>query len=106
QGLAFLTILATGLVSVVVKAGPILALARRRLPAAVLDVGRYLPVAVLSAMAFSGVFAPEGALDFSPGNVFVVAAVPTVAVAFLTRQMFPTIITGVATVAILRAFFY
>ena len=57
-------------------------------------------------MAFSGVFAPEGALDFYPGNVFVVAAVPTVAVAFLTRQMFPTIITGVATVAILRAFFY
>ncbi len=98
----YYAILGMGLISIAVKAAPIMLLARRRLSSSVLEVGRFLPIAVLSAMAVSGVFAPGGRLELGAENVFLAAALPTLVVAVVTRQMLLTIVVGILATALAR----
>ncbi len=66
---------------------------------------RYVPAAVLSAIAWPAVFAPGHDLDLSPGNLRILAALVATAVAWRTRSIIATIAAGMATLWLLQAVF-
>jgi branched-subunit amino acid transport protein len=84
---------------------PILLLSRRTLPGAIQRWLSYVPVAVLAALLAPALFAPAGELNlaFTENPVFWVS-IPVFAVAFITRNLFATVIVGMVLIALLRYF--
>lgn len=82
---------------------PMVILTRRRLAPWLEDWLALLPPAVVGALAAQAVLAPEGDLALGWNDPFWLAALPTALVACRTRQLALTVLTGVATVALLRA---
>ncbi len=70
---------------------PAIFLFSRRLPPAIQRLLSHIPAAVFAALAAPPLLAPEGA--FAP-DLSTVAAIPAAAVAWRTRQIFPTILVG------------
>lgn len=97
-----LIIVAMGVVTYVPRVVPLMALANRRLPAWLLRFLSSVPVAVLAAFAAPLIFAPEGTLDVSLGNLNLLAAVPTVIAAVWRRDLLLSVVVGALTVALLR----
>ena len=97
-----LTLLGMMAVTYVPRFLPLWWFSSRPLPPLVAAWLRYVPVAVLAAMAFNAVVLPDGRIDVGPGNLFLWAAVPTVLVAVKTRSLFGSVLAGVATVAVAR----
>jgi len=64
----------------------------------------YVPVAVLAALVAPGLLLSEGQLFLSLQNGFLLASFPTFAVALKTRNMFATILTGMASILAFRVF--
>ena len=102
QQTILLTILGMMAVTYIPRALPVLALARRTLPDAVIRWLGFIPVAVLSAMLVPALVAPEKFLDFSLRNIFLWAAVPTFLVCWKTRSFMGAVVTGMACVALGR----
>jgi branched-subunit amino acid transport protein len=85
---------------------PLFLLARRKLPALLESWLSYVPVAVLAALLGPALFMPGGKLTLQPTlNPFFWAAIPSFLIAFLTRNMFLTVLVGMGSVAALRYFF-
>jgi branched-subunit amino acid transport protein len=82
---------------------PIWWLSSRSIPESVVLWLRYVPVAVLAAMLFPAVMVSEGGLDLELGNLFLAAAFPTGLVAWKTRSLFGSVLTGMTVVALGRA---
>jgi branched-subunit amino acid transport protein len=59
-------------------------------------------MAVLAAMLFPAIATQSSRLHISPQNLFLVAAFPTLLVAWKTRSLFTSVITGVIAVALAR----
>jgi branched-subunit amino acid transport protein len=97
-----LTILLMALVTYIPRALPLLVLAKFSLPKAVIAWLRYVPVAVLSALLFPALLMPDGKLELSLSNEFLVASLPTLLVAWRTKSLFWTVILGILFVAVLR----
>ncbi|MDO9582093.1 MAG: AzlD domain-containing protein [Desulfomicrobium sp.] len=104
QQTIFLTILGMMAVTYVPRALPLLALAQRTLPEAVIRWLGFIPVAVLSAMLLPSLVATDRGLDFSAENIFLWAAIPTFVVCWKTRSFIGAIVTGMACVALGRLF--
>lgn len=81
---------------------PVWFLSSKSLPPLVIAWLRFVPVAVLAAMLLPSLVIADNHLDFSPGNLFFWAAIPTFVVAWKTRSLFGSVITGMAVVAIVR----
>ncbi len=102
--LVFMTICGMGLVTCLPRILPMLLLSGRRLAP---WIGRWLsfvPATVLAALLAPGLFCPEGRLDLSAGNIFLLAALPTFWVAWRFRNFFGTVATGMVVVALARYF--
>lgn len=84
---------------------PILTLSSRPLPAGVVKWLELIPAAVMAALLFPALFAPEGGLHISFQNYFLLAAVPTLLIAVRTGSLVMAILAGMAAVAGLRFFF-
>ncbi|MFW5908898.1 MAG: AzlD domain-containing protein [Desulfosalsimonas sp.] len=84
---------------------PILALSAKPLPAGTARWLELIPAAVLAALLFPGLFAPQGGLQISAQNYFLLAAVPTLFVALRAGSFVWAIMTGMAVVAALRFLF-
>jgi branched-subunit amino acid transport protein len=84
---------------------PVLLLSRRSLPERVVCWLSYVPVAVLSALLAPALFAPSGELNLAIGDnpVFWVS-IPVFAVAFLTRNLFITVLVGMILIALFRLY--
>jgi branched-subunit amino acid transport protein len=84
---------------------PVLLLSRRTLPGAIQRWLSYVPVAVLAALLAPALFAPAGELNlaFTENPTFWVS-IPVFAVAFVTRNLFATVIVGMALIALFRYF--
>lgn len=82
---------------------PLLA-ARRRLalPPLLRAVLDQIPVAGFAVIVVPTVLAPGGELDLAVGNLRVYAALAALAVAALTRSLFPTIVAGMGVLLVLR----
>ncbi len=91
------------LVTFIPRVLPILVLSRRNLPEPVERWLSYVPVAVLAALLAPGLFAPAGELNlsFSVNPAFWVS-IPVFVIAFLTRNLFITVLSGMVLIALVR----
>jgi branched-subunit amino acid transport protein len=99
----WLTVLAAGVLTYASRLSMIGPARRVRLPERLQRSLRFVPAATLSAIVFLEVFRPTGALDLSPLNPRLLAAVVAVAVAWRTKSAFLTIGAGMAAFWLLRA---
>lgn len=104
QQAIFLMILGMGAVTYIPRCGPLLALASRSLPPVAVRWLGYVPTAVLAALLAPSLLVQDGAIQASPDNVFLLAAVPAFAVCVTTRSFFGTVAVGMAAVAAARYF--
>ncbi|NLJ56574.1 MAG: AzlD domain-containing protein [Firmicutes bacterium] len=101
----FIIILCMALVTYLPRLFPILLLSRRKLPPRLKIWLSYIPVAVLASLLGPVLFLADGRLTLHPApNPYFWAALPSLAVALLTKNMFLTILIGMAGVALLRLF--
>jgi branched-subunit amino acid transport protein len=63
---------------------------------------RFVPAAVLSAIIVPGLFDRGGSMDFSPRNPQLWAGILAIAVAWRTRNVLLTILTGMAALLALQ----
>jgi branched-subunit amino acid transport protein len=96
------TILLMALVTVLPRLLPVWLLAGRDLPPLVVAWLRYVPVAVLAAMLAPELLLREGDVDLSWSNLYFWVSIPTLLVAWKTRSLFLTVITGMGGIALLR----
>jgi branched-subunit amino acid transport protein len=102
QRTVFLTILGMAAVTYVPRLLPIWLLSSRDLPRWLVIWLRNVPVAVLAAMLFPAIATQGGELHLSVDNLFLLAAFPTLLVAWRTRSLFGSVIAGILIVALAR----
>ncbi len=100
----FLIILGCAVVTWLPRVIPFMLVRSVQLPDIVLRWLTYIPICILSALVIESLINAEGnivTLDW----LNVLAFIPTVLVAILTKSLSQTVIAGVLTMAILRYFF-
>jgi len=102
QKAIFLTILGMALVTYIPRLLPVWLLSSKSLPKVVVAWLRYVPVAVLAAMLLPAIIVQNDRLDLSLSNLFLLAAIPTLLVAWKTKSLFGSVIVGAVIVAIAR----
>jgi branched-subunit amino acid transport protein len=102
QTLIFLTILGMALVTYLPRLLPVWLLATRKLPEVVITWLRYVPAAVLSALLLPAVLVEGSKLHLAWDNLYLLAFIPTLLVAWKTRSLFGAVVVGMACVAIAR----
>lgn len=74
---------------------PVLAIfSRVELPPVLIRMLRYVPVAVLTAIVVPELFMPDGTIDISTGNSYLIAGLISVGIAWYTKRLLPTILIG------------
>ena len=81
----------------------IASIGKHALPVAVLRFLEFVPVAVLTAIAAPSILVRDGVLGAPWQNARFLAALPAIAVAYRTRNILLTIVTGMAAVWALQA---
>ncbi|MCH5277869.1 MAG: AzlD domain-containing protein [Desulfovibrionaceae bacterium] len=81
---------------------PMTLLADRPMPPGVRRWLSFVPAAILSALVAPDIFLHDGALFLSMDNMFLLAALPTILVAWKTRSLFATLAAGMILVALGR----
>ena len=104
QQTLFLTILGMAAVTYVPRVLPLLVLARRTLPDAVIRWFGFIPAAVLAAMLLPALTVTDQGFDFSEQNVFLWAALPCFLTGWKTKSAAATVAVGMACVAAGRYF--
>ena len=74
----------------------------REFPLALKKALRFVPASVLAAIVWPAVFAPHKAMNLSPGNVQIYAALIAAAVAWKTRNILATLGVGMGTLWLLQ----
>ncbi|GAP15585.1 predicted membrane protein [Longilinea arvoryzae] len=97
-------ILASAAVTFIPRVLPLALLSRFNLPKWLIRWLGYVPIAVLAALLAQSVLLANGSIDLSFHNLALVAVVPTLLVALRTRSLIWTVLTGVASMALLRLF--
>lgn len=96
-------LLAMALVTYLPRLLPLLALSGRRMPPLVVRFLEGIPVAVLAAFVAPLILAPEGRLDVGLHNPQLLAAVPTIVVSLLSRNLLVTVLGGAVFMVLARA---
>jgi branched-subunit amino acid transport protein len=101
-----LAIVLMSLVTFLPRLLPVLLLSKRSLPAPLARWLSYIPAAVLAALLGPALMTPAGKLElgFSTNPGFWVS-LPVIIVAFITRSLFATVLTGMGLMALWRIFF-
>ncbi len=100
-----LLIFAMAVVTFLPRVLPILLLSRRSLPEPIERWLTYVPVAVLAALLAPILFAPAGALNFTVvENPALWVSIPVFAIAFFTRNLIITVLSGMILIALFRFF--
>jgi branched-subunit amino acid transport protein len=102
QRLIFLTVLGMALVTYLPRLLPVWLLSARRLPGVVIAWLRYVPAAVLAALLGPAVLLQDGSLHLAPGNLFLLALLPVLGIAWKTKSLFGAVVAGMALVALGR----
>ncbi len=84
------------------RALPLTLLAGRPMPALIMRWLGFVPAAILAALVAPDLLLREGRLFLSPQNHFLIAAVPTLLVAWKCRSFFVILAVGMGIVAALR----
>lgn len=64
----------------------------------------FIPVAILSALLAPEIFMKNGELFLAKENLFLMAFVPVLIVAYFTKSLFATLLVGMVLVAAMRYF--
>ena len=98
-----LVVVSTGFVTWLCRVTPFFLLKRFTMPKWMLDFLSFVPVAIMSALVFNNMFIPH--IGRLPGMNWpnILAAVPSVLAAVLTRSLLVIAIVGVLTLAVIRA---
>lgn len=83
---------------------PLVVLSRLTIPPLILQWLRFIPVAVLASLLAPELFMTTGSLNLSLLNPVFLAALPSFGVAFYTKNLFYTVFTGMACIAIIGKF--
>jgi len=83
---------------------PALLLSGRRLSPWIARWLSFVPATVLAALLAPGLLCPEQKLAISVDNIFLLAAIPTFAAAFIFKNFFATVAVGMVLVALARCF--
>lgn len=97
-----LVIIGSAIVTYLPRMLPLVMLSKIKMPDLVLRWLSFVPPAVLSALLLPDLLLVNQRVDFSFSNLKLLAAFPTLAVAVKTRSMMAALITGMATVVLLR----
>lgn len=90
------------LVTAVPRFLPVAILSRFEFPDKFKEWLSYIAPAVLSALLAVSVAAPEGSIDISMRNQYLLAFLPTLAVAVFTKSLFYTLTIGILCMALLH----
>jgi len=102
QNLITLIIVGMMLVTYIPRLFPILFLSGKTLPPLFVSWLRLVPPAVLSAMLFPSLLIRDKSMEFGLSNLYLWAAVIAFPVAWKTKSLFATVVTGVGCVALGR----
>ena len=97
-----LTLVGMMLVTVPPRVIPLVMLSQKKLPMILERWLAYVPVAVLAAMLFPSIFMIDGQMALQVDNLYLWAALPAILIAWKTRSLFPPVLAGVITLAVLR----
>jgi branched-subunit amino acid transport protein len=89
-----LVIIGMGIITYGIRLSLILLTERVKNPEPVRRALRYVPIAVLSAIIFPAMLRPEGPLDLSPGNPYLIAGLIAIGVAWCSRNVVLTMVIG------------
>lgn len=81
---------------------PMTLLAGRALPESARVWLGFVPAAILAALVAPEIFLVDGRLALSTDNTFLLAAFPSILVAWRTKSLFATLAFGMGAVALLR----
>ncbi len=101
----FLLIAGMAAVTISTRIPVLMLLSRRKLPAGIARALNYVPPAVLAAIIVPIVLLPNGQLDLHLSNATLVASLFAVVIAWRTRNLLLTIVSGMAALLIWRAIF-
>ncbi len=104
QKLIFMTLVGMTLVTAIPRILPLVALSSRNLPPLLGRWLGYIPAAVLSAMLLPALLTQDDRIRLDFDNLFFWCAIPTLIVAWRTRSIFGTVITGMMMVALGRLY--
>jgi branched-subunit amino acid transport protein len=96
----WIMVLGAALVTVIPRVLPLVVLSRMRIPEWGLRWLGHIPVAAMSALLAQALFVQDG--TFSPSFQGIAAALPAFAVAYWTRSLLLTVVTGIAATMLLR----
>ena len=104
QNEILLTIVGMAVVTYIPRLLPVWALSSRPLPRIAVAWLRYVPSAVLAAMLFPAIAAPDPLAGDSFGSryLFLWAAFPTLVVAYKTKSLFGSVVAGMVVVGVAR----
>jgi branched-subunit amino acid transport protein len=104
QELIFYTMLGMAAVTYIPRMLPIMFLASRSMPGFLIRWLSYVPISVLSAMLLPELLVKNNNIDFSLDNIFLLTAIPTMLVGWLTKSLYLTVFTGMGIIAVYRYF--
>jgi branched-subunit amino acid transport protein len=104
QTTVFLTLAGMALVTYLPRLLPAWFLRGRSLPPFLVAWLRYVPVAVLAALLLPSLLVDGGKLNLAWNNLYLWAALPAGIVAWRSKNMFATVLTGMILVALVRLF--
>lgn len=84
------------------RALPMTMLSEKAMPPKVQRWLTFVPAAILAALVAPDIFLRDGALFLSTDNIFLLAALPTLLVAWKTRSLFASLAAGMGLVALCR----
>ncbi len=100
----FLTIIGCAVVTAVPRVLPLMYLSVESLPQASLRWLSFVPVAVMAALLFPDILTTDDKLFVSVDNTYLLAAIPSLLMAWYTKSFFGTIACAMGMVAALRYF--
>jgi branched-subunit amino acid transport protein len=104
QDLIFVAIVGMTLVTYLPRLLPVMLMSSRALPRLLEVWLSYVPSAVLAALVAPSLLVDQEQISLNSGNVFLWASIPTVIIAWKTKNLFLSVFSGMAIVAVVRLF--
>ncbi len=98
-------IIGSSLVTLIPRVLPLVVLSRFQLPNSLIRWLQHIPVAVMAALIAQELFISEGHFALVANRLEWLAALPTFAVAIITRSLLGTVIVGLLSMMLLRWLF-
>jgi branched-subunit amino acid transport protein len=99
----WLILIAVGLFTFATRLSFILLFGRLSVPPTLQRALRFVPPAALTAIILPELLIPQGQLDISLNNVRLIAGIIAIVIAWRTKNIFLTILVGMATLLLMQA---